>query len=309
MSVPDLAVGLVQIAALVLAPLLAGAVQTLKGRLQGRRGPSPLQPYRELRRLWHKSGVQPKTAGPVYRVAPAIVVAGLVVAMLLVPIAGHGPDWGLGSDAIVVVGLLAVSRLAIALAAWDTTSGFALMGASRDLTFAVFAEAVLLLVLLLAGVSAGGSTDLQQLSAAAAGSEIWQHPIHWCAGAAFLLVALAETGRHPVDNPDTHLELTMVHEGPLLEYAGRDLAALQWASAARLWLMAVLAIGLFLPSTGPFGLQLLIGAGELVLLVVAVALTETLVVKMRILRVPLFLSGAAALCFIGLGTALATGTT
>jgi formate hydrogenlyase subunit 4 len=304
----DVGAGAAQIAGtVVLAPLAAGWVQHLKGRLQGRRGPSPLQPYRELQRLWRKSAVHPDMAGPLYRSAPAIVVAALLVAALIVPVGGHAPDWGLGNDAIVVVGLLALARFAVTTAAWDTGSGFALMGASRDLTFAVFIEGALLLVILLVALTAGGSTDLVAMTSAASGDAPWQQPMHWCAAVAFCLVALAESGRQPVDNPDTHLELTMVHEGPLLEYAGRDLACLQWAAAGRLWLMMVLAAGLFAPTTGTFATRLAIAAVTVAVLCAAVALTETVLAKMRILRVPLFLGGASALCLIGLASRLVEG--
>jgi formate hydrogenlyase subunit 4 len=308
MTAADLGAGLAQLAgAVAVAPLAAGSVQHLKGRLQGRPGPSPMQPYRELRRLWRKTGVAPETAGALYSAAPAMVVAALIVSAVIVPIGGHAPDWGVGNDAVVVVGLLALGRFAVTVAAWDTGSGFALMGAGRDLTFAVFGEGALLLVILLAALTAGGSTDLVVMSNAASGSAPWQEPMHWCAAVAFAIVALAETGRLPVDNPDTHLELTMVHEGPLLEYAGRDLACLQWAASARLWLMMVLAAGLFLPSTGPFVTRLTITLAAVALLCVAVAVIETVLAKMRILRVPLFLGAAVALCLIGLGSWLAGG--
>jgi formate hydrogenlyase subunit 4 len=299
--------GAAQLVGLALAPLVAGTVQQVKGRLQGRPGPSPLQPYRELRRLSRKSTVQPELATAVYRLAPAVVAASMPLAVLLVPIGGAAPGWGLGHDALVLVGLLALGRFAVTIAAWDTGSGFALMGAARDLTFAVFAEGVLLLVVLLAALPAGGSTDLLAMSDAAAGAEVWGEPLHWCAALAFALVVLTETGRQPVDNPDTHLELTMVHEGPLLEYAGRELACLQWAASARLWLMFVLGIELFMPKAGPYAARLGIVAGAALLLCVALAFTETAVAKMRILRVPLFLAGGGALCLVGLGSWLAGG--
>jgi formate hydrogenlyase subunit 4 len=299
--------GAIQLLGLLLAPLLSGSVQHLKGRLQGRPGPPPLQPYRELRRLWRKTNVAPQLSTAVYRLAPAVVASSLVLVMLLVPIAGQSPSWGLGHDALVVVGLLSLGRVAITAAAWDTGSGFALMGASRDLTFAVFAESVLVLVVLLAAIVAGGSTDLIAMSDAASGSQVWSEPLHWCAGLAFALVAVAETGRQPVDNPDTHLELTMVHEGPLLEYAGRDLACLQWAAAARLWVMMLLAGELFLPKGGSFGVRLVALGGAAVVICVALAIAETSLAKMRILRVPLFLGGGAALCVIGLTSWLAEG--
>ncbi len=149
----------------------------------------------------------------------------------------------------MLVGVLALARFALAGAAWDTGSGFALMGAARDLMIAVFGEALLVLALLVAALPAH-STDLPAMSAAAAGWHVWGGPAHWCGALAFALVILVETGRQPIDNPDTHLELTMIHEGPLLEYAGRDLALLHWAGAARHWVFFVLGAELFLPASG-----------------------------------------------------------
>jgi formate hydrogenlyase subunit 4 len=180
------------------------------------------------------------------------------------------------------------------------------MGASRELTIAVSAEAVLLLVLVLVALP-GQSTDLVALSASASQAEVWREPAHWAAALAFALVVLAETGRQPVDNPDTHLELTMIHEGPLLEYAGRDLAYLQWAAAARHWIVLVLAAELFVPHPGPFAAQLAVLAGSLPVLCVALALVETTQAKMRILRVPLFLAAGGAVCFLGLTSWFAGG--
>jgi formate hydrogenlyase subunit 4 len=291
---------------LALAPLLPGAIQTVKARLQGRRGPSPLQPYRELRRLWGKSLADPQPTTIVYRLAPCVVAAATGLAILLVPIGGISPGWGLGDDALVLVGLLALARFALAAASWDTGSGFALMGASRDLTLAVFAEALLVLTIVLAALPAGG-TGLAAMSAAAGGSAIWSEPGHWCAAAAFGLVVLFETGRQPIDNPDTHLELTMIHEGPLLEYAGRDLALLQWSAAARHWIVLVLGAELFLPHWGGFGPQLACLAAGLILLCVALAVTETAQAKMRILRAPALLAGGCLLALVGLASWLAGG--
>jgi formate hydrogenlyase subunit 4 len=296
----------IQLAGLALAPLLPGLVQSLKARLQGRRGPSPLQPHRELRRLWGKSLADPQPTTIVYRAAPCVVAAATALALLLVPVGGLAPNWGLGDDAFVLVGLLALARFAIAAAAWDTGSGFALMGAGRDLTFGVFAEALLVLALLLAALPAQ-STGLEAMAAAANGGGAWGEPVRWCAAAAFALVVLAETGRQPIDNPDTHLELTMIHEGPLLEYAGRDQALLQWSAAARHWIVLVLAAGLFLPHWGGFAAQLAIGVGAVALLCAALALTETAQAKLRILRVPALLAGGCLLALVGLGSWLAGG--
>jgi formate hydrogenlyase subunit 4 len=286
------------LAGIVLAPLLPGTIQVLKARAQGRRGASPLQPYRVLKRLWGKSTVDPAGSGPVYRVAPALVAACLLGALALLPLDG---GLGLGHDAFVLVGLLALARFALAAAAWDTGNGFALMGAARDLALAVFVEALLALALLLAAQPAH-STDLLAMHEATAGSAIWSEPAHWCALLAFALVVVAETGRQPVDNPDTHLELTMIHEGPLLEYAGRDLAYLHWAAAARHWVVLVLAAQLYLPhgSGGVLALAAALAGG-----CVALAALETAQAKMRILRVPALLGLGVLVALAGAGAWLA----
>jgi formate hydrogenlyase subunit 4 len=300
------AAGAVQVAGVALAPLLPGTVQSLKARLQGRRGTSPLQPYRVLRRLWGKSAVDPEGSGIVYRLAPALAAASVLAAVALVPVGGRSADWQLGNDALVLVGLLALGRFALTAAAWDTSSGFALMGAARDLTLAVFGEALLVLALLVAALPAG-STDLVAMSGAAAGGDIWGEPAHWCGALAFALVVLVETGRQPIDNPDTHLELTMIHEGPLLEYAGRDLAYLHWVAAARHWLVLVLAAELFLPHWGGFAGRLALLAGTLLVLCAALALTDTAQAKMRILRVPALLGIGSLIALAGVGSWIAGG--
>jgi formate hydrogenlyase subunit 4 len=206
---------------ILLAPLLPGLIQHWKARLQGRRGPSPLQTYRELRRLWGKSAISVEGTSAVYRLAPAVVAASLVAAVLLVPAAERAPDWGVGHDALALVGVLALARFALAASAWDVSNGFSLMGASRDLTLSVFVEATLILSLAVAALVAA-TTDLTGIIAGTAGTAAWSSPALGLGAVAFALVVVAETGRQPVDNPDTHLELTMIHEGPLLEYGGRD---------------------------------------------------------------------------------------
>jgi formate hydrogenlyase subunit 4 len=296
----NIAAAIGQLAGIGLAPLLPGLIQALKARLQGRRGPSPLQPYRTLRRLWSRSAVDPEGSGVVYRLAPPLIAASVIAAVLLVPVGGRAGDFGLGHDALVLVGLLALARFTAAAAAWDTGNGFALMGAARDLMIAVFGEALLLLALLVAALPAH-STDLRAMSASAAGWQTWSAPAHWCGAVAFALVILVETGRQPIDNPDTHLELTMIHEGPLLEYAGRDLALLQWAAAARHWVVLVLGAGLFLPHPPGFVASLGVEVAEVVALCAALALVETSQAKMRILRVPLLLGVGCAIALAGAG--------
>ncbi len=302
-----LAVAAQLVGGLALAPLLPGLVQHWKARLQGRRGPSPLQPYRELRRLWGKSRVTPDGTTAVYRLAPPLVAASLLAAVLVVPVTEAAPGLGLGRDALALLGLLAVARFAAAAASWDTGSGFALRGASRDLTLAVFVEATLVLALAVAAVEAG-TTDLAAIVAATAGSDVWTQPALGLGAVAFALVVVAETGRQPVDNPDTHLELTMIHEGPLLEYAGRDLAYLQWAAAARHWIVLALAAQVFLPHPGEAWAQLALLPVALVLLCAALALVETLVAKLRILLVPRLLAAGAVAALLGLATAVVSGS-
>ena len=164
---------------------------------------------------------------------------------------------------------------------------------------AVFAEAVLMVAVVLAALPAA-STDLVAMSGAANGASPWSEPGHWCALAAFALVVLVETGRQPIDNPDTHLELTMIHEGPLLEYAGRDLALLQWSAAARHWIFLILGAELFLPHFGGFAEQLGWLAAGIVALCLALAFTETAQAKMRLLRVPALLGAGGLLALVGL---------
>jgi formate hydrogenlyase subunit 4 len=284
---------------LVLAPLLPGLVQHWKARLQGRRGPTPLQPYRELRRLWSKSAVDVEGAGIVYRLAPSLAAASMATAVLLVPVTADAARLGVGHDLLALLGLLALARFAVAAAAWDVANGFSLMGASRDLTISVSVEATLVLSIAIAALVAG-TTDLTGVIAGTAGTAVWSNPALALGAVAFALVVVAETGRQPVDNPDTHLELTMIHEGPLLEYAGRDLAFLQWSAAVRHWLVLVLAAEIFLPHPHSVWGQLALLPLALVVLCGALALVETLSAKMRILLAPRLLGIGALTALMGI---------
>jgi formate hydrogenlyase subunit 4 len=302
MTAQALVAGVVEVAGgLVVAPALVGLTQQAKARLQGRRGPGPLQPYRELRRLWGKSGVEVEGTSFAYRVAPVLVAAATGAAILLVPAAAGAPGLGVGHDALALAGLLALARLAVCVAAWDTSNGFALQGASRDLTVSVFVEAALVLSLAVAALVAG-TTDLAGVIAGTAGGAPWTSPALGLAAVAFALVVVAETGRQPVDNPDTHLELTMIHEGPVLEFAGRDQALLQWSAAARHWVVLVLAAGVFLPHPRGTWWQLALLPVTLALLCLVLALTETLIAKMRILLVPRLIGVGAAVAVLGVVT-------
>lgn len=301
MTAQTVAAGAVQLAGGVAAPLLVGLTQQLKARLQGRRGSGPLQPYRELGRLWGKSAIDIEGTTILYRLAPVVVAAAAGAAVLLVPVAERAPGFGVGHDALALAGLLALARLAVCTAAWDVSNGFALQGASRDLMLSVFVEATLVLSVAVAALTAG-TTDLRGVVAGTAGGDPWSSPALGLAAVAFALVVIAETGRQPVDNPDTHLELTMIHEGPLLEFGGRDQALLQWAMAARHWLVLVLAAAVFLPHPQGTWWQLAVLPLWLALLCAALAVTETLIAKMRILLAPRLIAVSAAVALLGIVT-------
>ena len=200
---------------------------------------------------------------------------------------------------LALLGVLALGRFAVASASWDTGSGFALMGASRDLTIAVFTDATFVLAVAVAALVAH-TTNLASMIAGTAGTAVWSNPALGLAAAAFALVVVAETGRQPVDNPDTHLELTMIHEGPLLEYAGRDLAFLQWSAAARHWIVLVLAAQIFLPHATSVWAQLAVLPFALAVLCGGLALVETTNAKMRILLAPRLLAVGAAAALLGI---------
>lgn len=239
-----------------------------------------------------------------YRLAPAVAASGAAAAVLVLPVAAAAPRLGLGHDALALIGLLALGRFALAVACWDTANGFSLMGASRDLTISVFVEMTLVAALAVAALESG-TTDLAGMVGATGGGHVWSNPAPALAVAAAALVAVAETGRQPVDNPDTHLELTMIHEGPLLEYAGRDLAYLQWTAAVRHWLVLVLLAQVFLPHARTGVLQLALLPAVLVVLCAALAIVETLFAKMRILAVPRLLGIGALAGVLGVAAWIA----
>ena len=290
-----------------LAPLLNGTIRRTKARLQSRRGASVWQPYRDLRKWWSRETVQSATASPIQGIAPAVVLAATVSALLLVPtvaLAAPLPGWG---DLIAVVGLLAAARFMIALAALDSGSAFGGMGSSRDVSIAALIEPALVLALIVAAVTVG-STDLGTIAAsgAARGLDLLT-PAHVVAAVAFAIVVVAESGHLPVDNPDTHLELTMVHEGMLLEASGRRLALYLLAAHVRQALLIALFLAVFLPwgmAAEIAPLPLAVGSAvfvvKLLLAGQGLALADAVVPKLRILRLPEFIGVATALALVAL---------
>ena len=292
---------------LAVAPFLTATIRRTKALLQSRRGPGLLQPYRDLIKWWGKKPIESNASGPVSRYAPAVVLGAIVSAALLIPFAaGRAPLTGWG-DMLVVVGLLATARFAMALSALDAGGAFGGMGSSRDVAISALAEPGLVLALAGAAIAAN-SSDLSTISGFGVAQGIGLlGPAHILAAAAFGLIVIGETGHHPVDNPDTHLELTMVHEGMLLEASGRSLATLVFASELKLVVLAALFAAGFLPfgaateiAPGPIALGLVVGLVKLFVAGQALALLDSSVAKFRLLRLPDLFGLASLLAITGL---------
>jgi formate hydrogenlyase subunit 4 len=304
--------GSIQVAlVLLVAPLLLGITKRVKARLQYRRGPSLFQPYRDLAKWWGKEAVESDAASPVTALAPAVVLAAIVVATLLVPLVGSRPPLAGWGDLLVVVGLLALARFALALAALDAGSAFGGMGSSREVAIASLVEPALLLALAGAALAAG-STDLGVIaSVGSAAGTGWFTPALLLGAGAFAVVAVAETGHEPVDNPDTHLELTMIHEGMILEATGPRLAMLAYAAELKLVLVAGLFAAAFLPAglateLTPLAIAVAVVAmlAKLIAAAVLLGVLDASLAKLRILALPGLLATASILALAGLATRL-----
>ena len=288
------------------APLLAGWVKWLKARLQNRRGASPLQPYRELYKLFGKEVLVAEHASPVFRAAPYIVFGATLLAAASLPLLAVKLPTAAIADMIVMVGFLALARFFLALAAMDTGSIFGGMGASREMLVSALAEPALLMAIFTLAMSAH-STNLASVTGWVVEQGVILRPSFLFALLGLALVAVAETGRIPVDNPDTHLELTMIHEAMILEYSGRHLALMEWAAQLKLLLYGVLLVNVFFPwgiagTLAPPALLLGLAALVVKLAVLSVVLVvgETTLAKMRLFRVPQFLNLAFLLAVLGL---------
>ena len=306
----EAAIGVAQVLLLiVVAPLGAGIVRRVKARLQSRRGASVWQPYRDLRKWWNRASVESDAAGPVQRLAPAVVLGAVVVAAGFVPAILARPVLGGWGDLLVFIGFLALARFAMALAALDAGSAFGGMGSSREVAIAALIEPGLVLALVAAAIAVG-STDLGVIAAAgAAGGTTTLTLGHVLAATAFALVAVAETGHLPVDNPDTHLELTMIHEGMLLESSGRGLALLTLAAQLRQTVILAVFAAVFVPwgiASEPTVIAIAVAIPLFLVKVAAgavgLALADAAVPKLRILRLTEYLGIAAALAILAVAT-------
>lgn len=292
---------------LLVAPLVGGILARIKAQIQNRRGASVLRPYQDLLKLFRKEELVPPTASVVFRTAPWVVFAATVAASLFVPVLHESALLSMSGDFVLVVYLLALSRFFLMLGGMDGGSAFGGMGASREALVSALAEAPLMLGLT-AVVVASRTTSIAGALHWALQQDYSQVPaVHALAFAALALVAVAETGRIPVDNPTTHLELTMIHEAMVLEYSGPSLALIEWASALKLTLIMALLIGLFAPwgmaSTGSLSLMaiaLLAFVLKMMVLILAIALVESGVAKLRMYLVPDFLGVASALAVLAI---------
>ena len=294
-------------AALAAAPVFLGWLNQCRAWLQNRRAPSLWLPYRNLHKLFHKEAVIAENASPLFRIAPYIVFGAMVLAAGIIPSMGTRLPLVVSADAIALVGLFAAARMFMTLAAMDVGTAFGTLGARREMMVGFLAEPALLMVIFVASMISS-STALPVITAHLASGHLGLSPGLAFSAVAFILVLLAENARIPVDNPATHLELTMIHEAMVLEYSARHLALMEWAAQLKLFNYVCIGFALFLPwgvataHIGPVGLLVAIPAlaVKLALAGAGLALIETVSAKMRVMRIPEFLATAFLFAVLGL---------
>ena len=301
--------------ALALAPLLVGWVNQCRAWLSNKRAPSILIPYRTIHKLFIKDAVVAENASPIFRLTPYVVFGAMTCAAAIVPSLATDAPFAIAADAIALVGLFALARVFIALAAMDIGTSFGSLGARREMFIGFLAEPALLMVLFTASLISG-STSVPTIVDTLAHRELAIYPSLAFAGVAFTMVSLAENARIPIDNPSTHLELTMIHEAMILEYSARHLALLEWASALKLYNYSCIGLALFVPfgiAEGSADWLAILGATPLLIVKLAgggfaLALIETLSAKLRIFRAPEFLGTAFLLAVLGMLVNLMLGS-
>ncbi len=292
--------------AVLLAPLLTGWVNQCRAWLQNKSAPGLLQPYRVLAKLFEKEVVLAHNASPLFRTAPYLIFGCLALAAAIVPTLSTGLPLNAAADAIALVGLLALARFFIALAGMDIGTSFGTLGARREMLVGFLAEPALLMVLFTASLISQ-SSSLSTIVDALGHSEFVIYPSMAFAGVAFTMVSLAENARIPVDNPATHLELTMIHEAMVLEYSGRHLAMIEWAASLKLFVYSCMGLALFFPfgiAQGGDWLGIVLALPVLIVKLAlggaALALIEMMSAKMRIFRAPEFLGTAFLLAVLAM---------
>jgi formate hydrogenlyase subunit 4 len=304
---PGAIVAVAQIAGmLTIAPLLKALIKKMKARLQNRQGPPLFQVYYDLAKLLRKEPIRSDTSSWLFVAGPRLYFATAIAATTLVPVLMDAAPLEAAGGILLLAGTLALGRFALATAALDTGSPFGGMGASRDMTIAALAEPALMLGLFTSALAAG-SLNLGALVRSVLQHGVTVHPANLLAFAGLFIIVIAETGRIPVDNPDTHLELTMIHEAMVLEYGGPDLALVEWASAVKELLYLTLLADLFMPfgiaaSAAPGALAVALAAwvAKIVVLAAAVTVVESTNAKLRLFRVPDLVSISLGLAFLAL---------
>ena len=295
------------IVALAAAPLFVGWINQCRAWLQNRSAPSIWLPYRGIRKLFHKDAVIATNASRLFRLAPYVVFGAMVIAAGIIPSMGTRLPLTQVADAIALVGLLATARVFMSLAAMDIGTAFGTLGARREMMVGFLAEPALLMVIFVASLISA-TTALPAIAESLATQTVGLYPSLAFTAIAFTMVLLAENARIPIDNPATHLELTMIHEAQLLEYSARHLALMEWAAALKLFNYACIGFALFVPwgvSTGASGPAALLAsipllAMKLLIAGAALALIETVSAKLRVFRAPEFLAVAFVFAVLGL---------
>jgi formate hydrogenlyase subunit 4 len=288
--------------ALLLAPMMPGVINRVKAWFAGRRGPPLLQAYYDLWKLLHKGAVYSKTTTWVFVAGPIVGLACVATAMLIVPLGGVPGLLAFSGDFLLVAYLLGLMRFFTIIAALDTGSSFEGMGASREAFYSALAEPALLLGL------AAMATQSHSLSLSAMYAAVTCSAMTSSAGPALLLLAtallivfLAENARIPIDDPNTHLELTMIHEVMVLDHGGPDFAMIQYAAMLKLWVLGTLLVGILVPvRSGWRGVDLAAGLAGMVVLAALVGVIESMIARLRLVRVPQFLVAASVLSILAL---------
>ncbi len=295
---------------ILFSPLVNGVIKKLKANMQGRVGPGVLQPYYDLLRLFKKDMVVSTVTSWIFRATPYVVFTATAAAAAIVPVLSTASAYGMMGDVIAVIYLFALARFFMALAGLDAGTAFGGEGSSREMTVAILVEPMMMLALFTAAISAG-TTNIARIAAAPGAA---YSPAHLLALSAFMVAIVAETGRVPVDNPDTHLELTMIHEGMVLEYSGRYLALMEWAHYVKQMVLFTLAVDIFFPfgiehAGASAGLALSAGiyAAKMLCMAFVMALVESTRAKMRFFQLPSILGGAFVLAFLSLLTHIMMG--
>lgn len=286
--------------ALALAPLLPGLINRVKAFFAGRHGPPVAQAYYDLWKLFQKRPVYSWTTTWIFRAGPLVNVACVLIVLALLPLGRIPALAAFEGDLILVAYLLGLGRFATVMAALDTGSSFEGMGASRETQFAVFVEPALLIGLA-ALARTTQSLSLTPIYASLAATPDGTLTLRILLGAGFFILFLAENCRIPVDDPQTHLELTMIHEVMVLDHGAVDFGFVQWASCLKLWALGTLWTGLWLPAGArSAGADWAVGLGAMLVLVVLTGIVESATARLRLLRVPQLLVGAGVLCALGL---------